>query len=188
MVRRDDDDRSQDLKESRCASPAGASPASVSVGAPSSRSPESGEILEAEARRQEPRNGRQGRGPQHEVKLAASKEKQSGSRAAHVTAKATSAALVSERAVDSGGVWRAARVQGAARNTGDPSLWPSSRQGASYKPKVKSSAAERESEGAVVLSIDAKNNASGGRGPCGGHVVGAGKREGMAASSGPTNP
>ena len=73
MVRRDDDDGSQDPKPSGCASPAGASPAPVGVGAPGSRSPESGEILESEARRQKPvNNGRQGRGPQHEVKLAAS--------------------------------------------------------------------------------------------------------------------
>jgi len=45
MVRRDDDDGSQDLTTSRCAFPAGASPASVSVGAPSSRSPESSESV-----------------------------------------------------------------------------------------------------------------------------------------------
>jgi group II intron reverse transcriptase/maturase len=53
---------------------------------------------------------------------------------------------------------------------------------------VKSSAAERESEGITVLSMTAQKNAVGGKGPCGGHVGGAGKREGMAASSGPTNP
>jgi group II intron reverse transcriptase/maturase len=34
----------------------------------------------------------------------------------------------------------------------------------------------------------AQNNAIGGKDPCGGHVEVAGKREGMAASSGPTNP
>ncbi len=34
----------------------------------------------------------------------------------------------------------------------------------------------------------AQNNATGGRGPCGDHVDGAGKREGMATSSGPKNP
>jgi RNA-directed DNA polymerase len=37
------------------------------------------------------------------------------------------------------GVWGAARVQGEARNTGDPSASPQSRQGGSYKPKVKAS-------------------------------------------------
>jgi group II intron reverse transcriptase/maturase len=34
----------------------------------------------------------------------------------------------------------------------------------------------------------ATKNATGGKGPCGGHVVGAGKREGMAATSGPNDP
>ncbi len=136
----------------------------------------------------EPLRREQQRGPQHEVKLAASKEKQSGSRAAHVTAKATSIALVSERARDPGGVRRAARVEGEVRNTRGPSQRPSSRQGGSHKPKVKSSAAERESEGITVPSMVAQKNATGGKGPCGGHVGGAGKREGMAATSGPINP
>lgn len=122
------------------------------------------------------------------MKLAASKEKQSGSRAAHVTAKATSNAPVSERAVDLGGVESAARVEGEARNTRGPSQLPSSRQGGSYKPKVKASAAERESEGIVVAAMVVKKNAIGAKGPCGGHVEGAGKCEGMAASSGPINP
>jgi RNA-directed DNA polymerase len=65
---------------------------------------------------------------------------------------------------------------------------PSSRQGGSYKPKVKASAAQRESEGAVVLSMGVKNNAPGGRGPCVGRVGGGGKREGMAGKSGPNHP
>ena len=95
MVRRDDDD-GNDPTLSRCASLAGASPVSVSVGAPSSRSPEPRETSEAEARRQEPRKGRQGRGPQHEVKLAASTDIQPGSRAAHFTAKATATSRRSE--------------------------------------------------------------------------------------------
>src|SRR4051812_12242523 len=101
MVRRDDDDGPQGLELSRCASPTGASPVSVSVGAPSSRSPEPSESSEAEARRQEPvNNGRQGRGPQHEVKLAASTELQPGSRADHFTAKATSSTRRSEAVVE----------------------------------------------------------------------------------------
>jgi len=74
------------------------------------------------------------------------------------------------------------------RNTRGPSALPSSRQGGSYKPKAKASAAQRESEGIVVPSIAATNNAAGGKGPCGGHVVGGGKREGMAGKSGPNHP
>jgi RNA-directed DNA polymerase len=73
---------------------------------------------------------------------------------------------------------------------------PSSRQGASYKPKVKTAAAQRESEGVVVPKSGAKasqtnavtNNAAGGKDLWGGHVDEAGKREGMAAKSGPNDP
>src|SRR5271170_3338763 len=194
MVRRDEADReSQPWCEgpaSRCISPAGASPAPVGAGAPGSRPQARGEIPAVRAGRREPLRREQERGPQHEVKPAASSEKQWGSRAAHVTAKARSDALRSGSARASGpsGVWGAARVQGEVRNTGGPSALPSSRQGGSYKPKVKASAAQRESEGAVVLSMGVKNNAPGGRGPCGGRVGGGGKREGMAGTSGPNHP
>ena len=57
-----------------------------------------------------------------------------------------------------------------------------------YKPKAKSGRAQRESEGIVVPGIAATNNAAGGKGPWGGRVAGAGKREGMAAASGPNDP
>lgn len=73
-----------------------------------------------------------------------------------------------------------ARDRGTMWNWGDPSELPSSRQGDSYKQVAKSSAAQRESEGAVVPSMAAQHNAVGGKGPCGGHVGGGGKREGMA--------
>ena len=170
MVRRDDDDGNVP-KASRCASLAGESPVPVSVGAPGSRSPEPGEILEAEARRQEPvNNGRQGRGPQHEVKLAASTEKQSGSRAAHVTAKATSSTRRSETiGEDSRGVWRAARVHGEARNTGDPSTQPRVRGTRSEQADGQARAVQRKSEGIVVPMRTATQNAVGGKGPWGGH-------------------
>ena len=147
-------------------------------------------------RRREPRSGEQVRGPQHEVKPAASTEKQFGSRAAHVTAKATSGARAPKLVAGPGGVEGAARVQGEERNTRDPSLQPQSRQGGSNKPKAKSSAAERESEGTVVPETAGrpagtnavKNNAAGGKGPCGGDADGAGKREGMAGTTGPNDP
>jgi len=139
-------------------------------------------------RRREPRNGEQARGPQHEVKPAASTEEQSGSRAAHFTAKATRVTRVLERVIGPGGVRGAARVQGEVRNTRAPSAQPLSRQGGSYKPRAKSSAAQRESEGVVVPSMAATNNAVGGKGPCGGYVADAGKREGMAGKTGPNHP
>ncbi len=172
----------------RCAFPAGASPVPVGAEAPGSRPPVEVERPKAEAWRRKPLRREQQRGPQHEVKLAASTHSQSGSRAAHVTAKATSVALVSERAIDPGGVWSAARVEGEARNTRGPSWSPSSRHGGSYKPMAKSSAAKRESEGLVVPSIAATNNAAGGKGPCFGRARSEGKREGMAAMSGPKTP
>jgi RNA-directed DNA polymerase len=140
------------------------------------------------ARRREPCNGEQARGPQHEVKPAASTDEQSGGRAAHVTAKATLASRVPKRDAGPGGVRGAARVQGEVRNTRDPSAWPWSGHGASYKPKAKSAAAQRESEGTVVPLMVATNNATGGKGPWGGHAEGAGKREGMAGRSGPNDP
>jgi len=115
------------------------------------------------------------------VKPAASSEPQSGGRAAHVTAKATPTARAPERVVGPGGVWGAARVRGEARNTRDPSAQPSSGHSEPYKPKAKSVAAQRESEGLVVASIVAKKNATGAKGPRGDRVGRAGKREGMAA-------
>src|SRR5437868_10441961 len=170
MERREDDDGSVDPETSSCASPAGASPASVSVGAPSSRSPEPREIAEAEARRQEPvNNGRQGRGPQHEVKLAASTEKQSGSRTAHFTVKATSSTRRSETiGEDSRGVRSAARVHGEARNTGDPSTQSRVRDTRSDQAECQAPAVQRKSEGIVVPMRTATQNAVGGKGPWGG--------------------
>ena len=79
-------------------------------------------------------------------------------------------------------------MQGDERNTRDPSARPRSGQGEPYKSKTKSAAAQRESEGIVVPAMGATNNAPGGKGPWGDHVVHAGKREGMAAASGPNNP
>jgi RNA-directed DNA polymerase len=58
----------------------------------------------------------------------------------------------------------------------------------SYKPKVKSSGAQRESEGAVVPSMAVKKNAAGGKGSCSGHAGGRGKDEGMVRTAGPNHP
>ena len=87
-------------------------------------------------------------------------------------------------------------MQGVERNTRDPSAKPESGQASSYKPKAKSSRAQRESEGIVVLNgaVQAvltkavRHNAAGGKGPCGGHAEIAGKREGMAGQTGPNDP
>jgi hypothetical protein len=90
-----------------------------------------------------PLNGERAHGPQLKVKPAASTKKQSGGRAAHVTAKAIPVMGVPKPVASSGGVWGAARVSGEARNTRDPSAQSESGQGGSYKPKAKSSAVQR---------------------------------------------
>lgn len=186
----------------RCTSPTGESPVPVSVGAPDSRPQVWKRELRARAGRQEParqrelRSGEQAHGPQHQVKPAASTDSQSVGRADHVTAKATSSRGAPKPRIDCGGVWGAARVQGEVRNTRDPSAQSVSGQGGSYKPKAKSSAVQRESEGIVVpLSLAratrtnaVTNNAAGGKGPCGGRAEEAGKCEGMAGKTGPNDP
>jgi hypothetical protein len=163
MVRRDADrSRAVGRRSARCVSPAGASPAPASVGAPGSRPQVAGRDPHARAgrrklaRRREPRSEEQARGPQHEVKPAASTEEQSGGRAGHFTAKATPSARAPKRVDGSGGVGGAAREQGEVRNTRGPSSQPVSGRGGSYKPKAKSSVAERESEGAVVVTMLAR--------------------------------
>ncbi len=183
MSRRDEADSRPSA--SRCSSPAGASPASVSAGAPSSRPQASGESPVARAGCQEPLRREPVRGPQHQVKPAASTQLQPESRAAHVSAKATSPAPQSggTRAGDLGGVQGAARGHGAERNTRGPSAQSGSGQRGSYKPMVKSSAVQRASEGTVVVTSLATNNARGAKGPCGGHGGRASTREGMTARS-----
>jgi hypothetical protein len=185
-----------------CACPTGESPVPVGVGAPGSRP----QVVEGDlcaragcqkpVRRREPRSGEQARGPQHHVKPAASTQLQPAGRAAHVTAKATSLAQEPKRAGGCGGVWGAARVQGQVWNVRGPSARPESGRACSYKPRAKSRRAQRESEGIVVPLGEAqaepakavRHNAAGGKGPCGGHADGAGKREGMAGETGPNDP
>ncbi len=190
MVRREDDGNpggeAAGNPASCCGDPAGESPAPVSGDAPGSRLPAPREISASEAERRKPvsrkRSGEQARGPQHEVKPAASSELQPEGRAAHFTAKATPAARDCERDDGLGGVEGAARVQGSSRNTREPSAPPSSRQGDSYKPKAKSSTAQRKSEGIVVPTRIATNNAIGGKGPWGaGRAEQTGTHKGMVA-------
>jgi RNA-directed DNA polymerase len=92
------------------------------------------------------------------------------------------------RARELGGVGSAARGHGAERNTRGPSAPPSSRQQASYKPSAKTSLAQRESEGTVVVSRLVSNNASGAKGPCGGNVGDTRTHEGMTGPTGSNHP
>jgi|SRR5215469_705508 len=147
-------------------------------------------------KRREPLSGERARGPQLKVKPAASTYLQPGGRAAHFTAKATLDTGVSKPVDGSGGVWGAARVRGEARNTGEPSAQPESGRGGLYKPKAKSSAVQRQSEGIEVPQTLVRagetnavtNNAAGGKGPCGDRAGGAGKREGMGGKTDPNDP
>jgi hypothetical protein len=188
MVRRDEADNRPSA--SRCSSPAGASPASVGAGAPSSRPQVRVERRVAQAGCQEPLRREPVRGPQPYVKLAASSDLQPERRADHVAAKTTSCALQSgdTRARGLGGVWSAARGHGDERNTRGPSAQPRSGQRDSYKPMAKSSGAQRESEGGVVLQTAATNNAVRGKAPCFGRARNEGKRKGMAGKTGPNHP
>jgi hypothetical protein len=152
MVRREAGEvRPYGTESACCTSPAGESPVPVGAGAPGSRPRARGETHVSQAGCRKPLRRKQPRGPQHEVKPAASRDSQSGGRAGHATAKATSSAPDPERAGGPGGVWGVARAEGAVWNTRDPSSRPSSRRADPYKPRVKSGGAERESEGIVVL-------------------------------------
>ena len=155
---------------SGCALPTGASPVPVGVGAPGSRPQAGGEIPLSRAGCREPLRREQEFGSQLEVNPAASSDKQWGSRAAHVTAKTTSSALVPKRVEGSSGVGGATRSQGRVRNRRGPSSPPLSRRAVSYKPKAKSSGAERESEGIVVVVMPVEQNAGGAKGPWAGQV------------------
>ena len=134
----------------------GVSPLPVSAGAPGSRSRVRGEIVGSQAGCQKPkrrkvrRDGEQARGPQHQVKPAASSDLRSESRAAHVTAKAMLVPPKPDGVTSFGGVGGVARVQRNVRNRRDPSDKSLSRQVEPYKPKVKAASGQRESEGVVV--------------------------------------
>ena len=146
---------------------------------------------QARAGRQKPLLRREQRsGPQHQVNPAASTYLQWGSRAAHVTAKATITTRTSEIAgvEKSSGVLGAARSEGLVRDAGDPTAQPDSRQGRSYKPKAKASGVQRESEGAMVLKMGMEDNISGGKGPCFSQASGEGKREGMTETAQSKHP
>ena len=198
MERREDDGNlvgiAGENPESRRGDLAGESPVSRRTRTSSSRPATQEEIPTVEAGRQkrasqgELISEKRAREPQHEVKPAASTEKQSEGRAGHVTGKATSSTRDLEHDDDLGGVWGAARVQGSPRNTRDPSARPLSWQGDANRPSAKGGIAQRKSDGVVVPTIAATNNAAGGKGHERGNVGNEGKREGMAGKTGSNHP
>ena len=166
----------------------GESPVRVSVGAPGSRPQPVVERRQATAGRRKPLWREQECGPQHQVNPAASSEEQCGSRAEHVTAKATSGAETTDGAPGPAGVRGAARAHSSLGNRRDPSAQPASGRDRAYKPKAKSSGAQRESEGAIVPSRVVHENAAGGKGPCFGDASTGGKSEGMVRTAESKHP
>ncbi len=188
MVRREDtrltEGRPTGKVASRCAVPAGENPARVIAGEPGSRPALKTERLKGGAWCQKPLgakadSGKQTRGPQHQVKPAASSHEQSESRAEHVTAKATFPARESGWAGSLGGVWGAAREQGAGRNTRDPSAPWVRPQERPNKPMAKWGVVQRESEGVVVPVMVTQKNVTGGKGLCFSRADEETRREGL---------
>jgi RNA-directed DNA polymerase len=79
-------------------------------------------------------------------------------------------------------------VHGLVRNRRDPSAWPASGKDRAYKPMVKSSGGQRESDGVVVPGIGVQQNAPGGKGPNFDHAGQEGKREGMTGLAWSNHP
>src|SRR5438094_2847460 len=77
------------------------------------------------------------------------------------------------------------RERNGTRETRLPS---ESGQRTSYKPSAKARAGQRESEGTVVVTRPATNNAGGAKGPCGGNVGRTRTREGMTGTTGSNHP
>lgn len=91
-------------------------------------------------------------------------------------------------AEDSRGVWSAARVEGEARNTGDPSARSHVGDTRFDQAEGQAIAVQRKSEGIVVPVIAATQNAGGGKGPWGGHDDVNRNDKGMVATRGVGNP
>jgi hypothetical protein len=125
------------VRPESCSGLAGASPARVIAGEPGSRPQRSGVIPTRRVGRQKPRKREQGRGPQHQVNVAASSDYQpkgvQEGRAIHVMAKATDSLPVPERMLDLLGVETAARDHRTEQNRRDPTRCPSSGQTDAYK-------------------------------------------------------
>ena len=88
----------------------------------------------------------------------------------------------------SSGVGRVARAHSLGWNRRDPSALPASGKDRGYKPMVKSSGGQRESEGVVVPVIGVHQNAPGGKGPHFDRAGGEGKRQGMTGTARSINP
>ena len=164
--------------------PVGASPTRVIAGEPGSRPQSGGEIPGAERGVESLLEGASAR-----AATAASSGPQSGSRAAYITVKATS--VSSGSGIGLGGSLRGKGSCTRARSdygTRETRLFSLVSKDRSYKPVVKSSGGQWESEGVVVVRIGVQNNASGAKGPHFGRGRNRGRRKGLAGLSGPNLP
>jgi hypothetical protein len=101
------------------------------------------------------------RRPQHEVNPAASSHSQCESRAAHVTAKATSTSSKSGKTTRvSPGHGEQHALNGSVRNSRDPSAQPSSGQG---RPFASLGAAAAEPAGLDAVTLDLEGDAQSSR-------------------------
>jgi hypothetical protein len=160
------------------------SPVRVSAGAPGSRPQSRGEIPAAERGVESLLEGASAR-----AATAASSQSQSGSRAGHVTAKAMSASpgVRIGRGGSSRGRGSCTRAR-SGRGTRETRLSSLVSKDRSYKPMVKSSGGQRESEGAVVVRIGVQKNAPGAKGPHFGRGRERGTRKGMDGMTVPNFP
>jgi hypothetical protein len=164
--------------------PVGVSAVRVIAGEPGSRLQSRGEILAAERGVESLLGGASAR-----AATAASSDPLLGSRAAHVTAKALSASPGSGSGL--GGSLRGrgsctrARSDHGTRETCLCSLVSKDRL---YRPVVKSSGGQRESEGAVGVRIGVQKKAPGAKGPHCGRGRDRGTREGMDGLTVPNLP
>ena len=160
------------LRLGDCVRPAGGSPVRVSAGAPGSRPRSLGEILEAEQGVESLFGGSKRAGWNCSlVKSTIEEPSRSRRGEGHVRHVRSGIGVAGPR-----GVGELARAQGLVVGQGRPVCAASSSEDRSYKPMVKSSGVQRESEGVVVVLIGVKLKASGAKDPRFGHGCVGGKR------------
>ncbi len=156
--------------------PAGVSPVRVSVGAPGSRPQFRGEIPGAERGVESLLGGSKRAGCDCSLVTSTTGEP---SRSSHGEGHVCRVEFRSRLRVPPGyGKLHARKVWFGTRETRLSSLVSKDR---SYKPVVKSSGGQRESEGAIVVSIGVQNNAPGAKGPHFDRACVRSERQDMAA-------
>jgi len=160
------------LRLGSCVRPAGVSPVRVSVGAPGSRPRSWGEILAAERGVESVFGGSKRAGCDCSLDIETIGEP---SRSSHGEGDVRQSLFRIGRGGSLRGMGSCTRAR-SGRGTRETRLGGLVSEDRSYKPSAKSSGAQRESEGAVVVMIGVQQNAPGAKGPCFDRVSGGGKR------------